>query len=618
MAGVLKLPRGEKHKLYRRGCCECLLLAIYMFLFLHLTIVHTSIANVSMMARTMKVQLLEHQFGNHSYTVNSIKEQVRFWQWLEEAVLPVVAVQEDVLGHTLPREDWGYVADYNKIVGGIRLIQERSQYYACSYSHSGKCYPEETVSLAPFGYPSCKNATYPCYDTRLYEDVIDLAHNEGFSVDPYVGKFEFWLDSLEPRKDLDRRLKYLEDRHWIDRQTKTITVEILSTNQQYEPLMSVAIFKFHLDRTGYIHRDLHVDTISSNPYSSYKALKVTLEMIYIVSTLMIFLRVCIAAYSHYKSVRSVCRACALVLRKHWHDIVNVAAAIALICLFIDYLPSVQNASKGISELHRPETLAHNGSNADAWLTYHHELAEVEKKVEYAVAEIISMHRIAVFALFGLLFRFLAIWESIPAMSTVILTLRRATPQLVALAAASVSLLCLYAGMGVIAFGAELNEFSSMTNAIPSTALIVVAAEADLYEKQKEVDDVMATLWFWSLIGLLFIVMLNLTLGVLVNAASASHAEDRESLTLAQQTRMTLAHYTSKAFGRIISGQEMNLSSRSDLDSVDEHVDIENAPDEIGSHASSSQESIDDSGSHTVPDDDHEMISRFFCTKAAQA
>eukprot|EP00928_Gymnodinium_smaydae_P003769 TRINITY_DN11334_c0_g1_i1.p1 TRINITY_DN11334_c0_g1~~TRINITY_DN11334_c0_g1_i1.p1 ORF type:complete len:238 (-),score=59.06 TRINITY_DN11334_c0_g1_i1:545-1174(-) len=208
----------------------------------------------------------------------------------------------------------------------------------------------------------------------------------------------------------------------------------------------------------------------------------------------------------------------------------------------------------------------------------------------------------------------------------------------------------------------------MTNAFPSTALIVVAAEADLYEKQKEVDNMMATLWFWSLIALLFVVMLNLTLGVLVNAAAASHAEDIESLTLAQQTRMTLAHYTSKAFTKILSrsGDDISrsrsaevmrsgaslrsetaeilrsegsssLPSKSDeaveqvdleaaqdeivdleaaqdeiVDveaSPDNIVDVEAAPDDIGACASCSQDPLDDSGSHTVPDDDHDMIMR---------
>eukprot|EP00928_Gymnodinium_smaydae_P079988 TRINITY_DN6379_c0_g1_i2.p1 TRINITY_DN6379_c0_g1~~TRINITY_DN6379_c0_g1_i2.p1 ORF type:complete len:632 (-),score=59.24 TRINITY_DN6379_c0_g1_i2:230-2125(-) len=536
------MPIEQRQKIYSRSCCECLLLALYLALFLYLSIMHMSIGHVSTMERTMKTQLLEQQFGNHSYTVNSIREQRLFWQWLEEAVLPVVVAQEDVLGHTLPREDWGYIVDYNKIIGGIRMMQERSQAYMCAYSHAGTCYPADTSSIEPFGYPACNGSVSPCFDVRKYDDVIDLEHDEGFSFDPYVGKFEFWLDALEPQKDIKRRLEYLADRHWIDKQTKTITIEILTTNQQYEPLISLAIFKFMFDRTGYIDRELHVETVPGDPYASNTELKILTEVTYVLFTFMFNLRCLKVFRDAYAFTRSFRQSIIVTLQRYWYDIFNAFTAIGLITIWVMYVPLIQQCSSDIAGLRRPANLSHSGSNANAWLEYHHELAAVEKNVEHAIAEVIFMHRVSFFALFALMFRFVIIWEGIPAMSTVVITIRVALPKLIALAAASTSLLFLYSGMGVIAFGAQLEEFSSVLSAFPTTAMIVVTADSDVYEKQKLVDEFLAVLWFWTLIALLFIVVLNLTLGVLVDAASASQADNERRITLIEQLKLTLDHY----------------------------------------------------------------------------
>jgi hypothetical protein len=103
-------------------------------------------------------------------------------------------------GHYLPREDWGYLAEYNRVIGGIRLMQTRSKEEKCEYAlHEfyGYCQPIHTHDHHSFGYPQCDNTTNSthgadddidprnitaCYDPSDYEGAVDFYHDEAFSL----------------------------------------------------------------------------------------------------------------------------------------------------------------------------------------------------------------------------------------------------------------------------------------------------------------------------------------------------------------------------------------------------------------------------------------------------
>lgn len=57
-----------------------------------------------------------------------------------------------------------------------------------------------------------------------------------------------WIDLLDKEEISKKRIHYLEDRHWIDKQTKTITFELLVLNNQHEPLVCEMKLVFKLSR----------------------------------------------------------------------------------------------------------------------------------------------------------------------------------------------------------------------------------------------------------------------------------------------------------------------------------------------------------------------------------
>ena len=83
-----------------------------------------------------------------------------------------------------------------------------------------------------------------------------------------------WIDLFDEEEIIYKRIDYLKDRHWIDKQTKDITFSLLVFNGQYEPFVCEALLKFDFSRGMFsalylrIANPFHVLT-SSIPLSNH-------------------------------------------------------------------------------------------------------------------------------------------------------------------------------------------------------------------------------------------------------------------------------------------------------------------------------------------------------------
>lgn len=53
---------------------------------------------------------------------------------------------------------------------------------------------------------------------------------------------------FDEKEVINKRVDYLKDRHWIDKQTKDVTFSLLFYNGQDEPLVCEALLKFDFSR----------------------------------------------------------------------------------------------------------------------------------------------------------------------------------------------------------------------------------------------------------------------------------------------------------------------------------------------------------------------------------
>jgi len=57
-----------------------------------------------------------------------------------------------------------------------------------------------------------------------------------------------WFDLFDDESTIWTRLDYLQERHWIDRNTKIVSAELLVYNGQVEPLISKSVISFDFTR----------------------------------------------------------------------------------------------------------------------------------------------------------------------------------------------------------------------------------------------------------------------------------------------------------------------------------------------------------------------------------
>jgi len=505
----------------------------------------------------MRHQLLERRYGpNHSFRIQDVQDASFLWQWLEGALIPATVIQEDQLGHALPTSEWGYMAQYNRIIGGVRLIQDRSRRESCSADRGVDCYPHDSHDFEPFGYPPCSRANASqdrelqdppavgCYHPEMYTGAVFTDGDEGFVVDPVTKHFEMWLDVEEPRALLKKRLTYLEDRHWIDRQTKSVIVELLVVNEQYEPLLCEAILEFVITRTGYIEQHLFLESVPVDPYLRDVPLKVTFEVLYGAAILFFLARLMGSWAARCRAGRSAAHAAAEVLPHNFLDVLNIVMGFVLMGAWLLYVPLAGSVWHDIQTLQRPsENVTHSSIDMQAWDDYHHHIADTQESVESCIARMQFLHRASIVTVFGMMAWCFKVWEGIPSLASVKDTLAIAFNRLIALFFAGGVFLGLFASVGMLLFGHRLEEFSSFEAAAVNTALAVVAVDSAIYEKQAEIDPVFAAVWFWPLMFIMFVVLLNMVLGVLVDAASTAASQPvGHSISLKSQAKRTAQHY----------------------------------------------------------------------------
>mmetsp|Transcript_10650 Transcript_10650/g.13928 ORF Transcript_10650/g.13928 Transcript_10650/m.13928 type:complete len:114 (-) Transcript_10650:549-890(-) len=68
-----------------------------------------------------------------------------------------------------------------------------------------------------------------------------------FNISVYLYIYR-WVDMLDDEEVIYKRVQYLKDRHWLDRDTKYVTIEFLVYNGQVEPLVTKIELTFDFTR----------------------------------------------------------------------------------------------------------------------------------------------------------------------------------------------------------------------------------------------------------------------------------------------------------------------------------------------------------------------------------
>ena len=633
----------------REHCCQFLGSIFMFFVFMNLMMTHLAVTHVFWLERTVIARLSDVPFGDHSLKFADVHDYDTFWEWVELALEPALVEQFDAVGNALPHNEWGYIARYNKVIGGVRMYQDRGRNKVCKrdemHEFYGMCYPENTQDHDDFGLPACETAAdlvhceeeagrrgshrrrlgggaraqrrrasvanadddydaahnvTNCYCASHYAGTVDLLHDEGFEEDKVTKHFEMWLDLMEPEATIQSRIEYLEERHWcarehearerararavlfrplsrrtdaarpprtprrIDKQTENLTIAMLLYNGQKESAMILceAILTFRFDRAGYIENTITVESTQAYPYQELPTEKHLLETLFLVLLLSVIVE---EVNEIREEKRSNGGNLGAALSKMYLsdvetflfqmvDLTIIVTSIVLMAYWGIFVEDLSDTMTQLENLRRPDGLAtYDDNDNDHWSEFHHEVAEIEEDTAHIIHDLRVIKEIGAFYVFALIARFYKTWTGIPALNTFARTIEVAFFKLLSFLFLATCLLAMYGGAGVVLFGQQMAEFATFEHALRYTASIVLTGEADIYDQQSMIDKTFAAIWFWSLILILFFVLLNTALAILVDAYDVAQKELKSGpkTPLLQVFRHTMEYYIHYALAIVL-------------------------------------------------------------------
>ncbi|KAJ1454484.1 hypothetical protein M885DRAFT_618063 [Pelagophyceae sp. CCMP2097] len=549
----------------RKGFLDFLRVSVFLGGFLVMMALHQSITEVYELEHAVRFELTEVSFGKGKVFAD-IADTPMFWDWFHGAFAAVMFRQVDEFNKTTPHSEWGYLATYNRLIGGVRLVQTRSEARKCGSKLLGDfygvgCFPVDTVDTRSFGLEACNatrsgNATRGgrflavdggesfagerCFDAEDY-DAVDYYHNEGFSVDGSE-TFEFWLDALEPRSRIEQRIRYLEDRHWIDKQTKTVRIELLIYNGQLEPLLCEVILSFDFHRTGFVVPSHFIETVPVFPYLLGFWFKVCLEVVYVcIITSILHEEICEVLQRLRQDKAAGLRGALLHhlatgdgALGNWVSMLNALFGVLLICFWVPLVYDLHAVTNALASLERPAGLANYvDDDMDHWSIFHRDVTAIEAQVARSVRDMRQIRFVGAANVFLVLLRFLRSWTNIPALRVIAVTLFATVRKLASVGIIIICLIVVFAGAGMLMFGQVLQEFHTFKEAAVTTILIFFTADVTVYQKQREVDELSAALWNFLVFAILFFVMVNMVLAIIVEAYEEASKSCSEAVPLYQ-------------------------------------------------------------------------------------
>mmetsp|Transcript_38886 Transcript_38886/g.91562 ORF Transcript_38886/g.91562 Transcript_38886/m.91562 type:complete len:1329 (+) Transcript_38886:201-4187(+) len=198
--------------------------------------------------------------ANYAYTsphighrdLMNVNSYADFWSWMIHGLIPLMFSQEFPVSEDLDTSDptissrvpevspdeWGYVLNYNRMIGGVRVRQERSSASSC----------EKHRFVAP-----------PCVGGLGYE-LFPETWVAFTTTDPQQ---EFWLWSQDPADALTEQAVEKELEGWLNDGTRKIEIALPVFNAEYE-VLTIAYVNFWWSRGGHVwKRVLPMSTYSS-------------------------------------------------------------------------------------------------------------------------------------------------------------------------------------------------------------------------------------------------------------------------------------------------------------------------------------------------------------------
>eukprot|EP00928_Gymnodinium_smaydae_P079667 TRINITY_DN63535_c0_g1_i1.p1 TRINITY_DN63535_c0_g1~~TRINITY_DN63535_c0_g1_i1.p1 ORF type:complete len:795 (-),score=124.47 TRINITY_DN63535_c0_g1_i1:297-2681(-) len=447
---------------------------------------------------------------------------------------------------------------YNSILGGMRIRQERTDDIDCpaasmdaelaSSAHKGACVPDNGYWLRPELHSAL----------GMYEEQVNKpeAKNQ-------------YLLSGQSQTEIRAQLRKLENDAWIN--PRTAKVEMLyTTYNAHLDLFTCTFILLFMNRGGHFHKLLEPVSIWLHPYSS--AWNYVWDICWLLLVVYLAVDEGIQIAKHIKQLgfrRGLKTYFSFVNVVDW---VNVIYSFVIVIYWIFYLGQLDELNSYI----RTASVEVEGTWKDA------AVREAFFGAAHNAVQTFHTFRfmLAIYP-FVLVLRFFKAFSMQPRLAVVTETLRAACVDILHFGFVFFTVFFIYVISAMILFGQEMEEYAEIGRAT-TTTFRVLMGDFD-WEEMNAVGRPQAAAWFWSLMILLNLIMLNMLLAIIMDVYSEVKGNiGCDAPTLVSQVVKMINEFREIRAGRMVpTAKVLKILDPTDLDDGDdEGEDIVLTADEL--------------------------------------
>ncbi len=551
-------------------------LVVFLFIaFLFYTQAHMQVESVHQIEVSLENAYLKTQGPPPNDRVFTDLHTVgEFWHWMHDVFAPITFAENTDSEHIT-----GRIVVFNQLIGGIRLIQRRSKPAPCETHvldsfYGSECHPYHAERESrPFGRPICGAAnttsSSDCVDATAYypplkasEQRMGIAVDTGFSSKEVVhyGEvevlYETYFDNTDTLEEAENRVRYLEDRKWIDAQTDDVEIVVTVYNGELS-IFCELILEMHFERGGYVREDVTIGSIRIHDKDSVDVGVVVADIVWYVCVAVLFVREAV----------DLCKYGRHGLSNFWNQLSIVTVALSIFLAFywhVYLVPEVDDVTGVIAQSTHALTLVnHTTDTREDQIFRHNEIDDIQDRIAIAIDHK-SVYRVGtVINLFLLLFQIFEVFLAAPRLAIILITFKNAMSDLLHFLFVFIFIFLAFAYGGYVMFGHQLDAFSSLSQSCITCFLLLLGEGVAVHEDIKHVAPVVGFVWWvtFLLFGMLTLLQMLVAI-ILDNYSFAQESTQRgRSVSVFAQVTHLLGDAFWHTFGQYLG---MNSAMSSDL------------------------------------------------------
>ena len=566
-----------------KGRKQLLRLPLVLFLFVAFLLysqAHMQVESVHQIEVSIENAYLKTQGpppDNHVFTdLHTVGE---FWNWMHDVFAPVTFAENTDSKHIT-----GRIVVFNQLIGGIRLLQRRSKPAPCKNHdldsfYGSECHPFHAERESrPFGKPICQPANsnstlsdsgVECVDASKYYPPLKAAEQRsGLSIDTgFTSKkaehggqlqvlYETYFDNTDTLQEAENRVRYLEDRQWIDAQTDDVEIILTVYNGELS-IFCEMILQMHFERGGYVREDVTIGSVRLHQTGSTDVFVLIIDVIWYACVAFLLLREILdlrnygrrGLWNFWNQLSLLTIALSIFLAVYWH---------------VFLVPEVDDVAGEIARSSHALTLVnHTSDTLESQTLRHSEIDHIQDRIAIAIGHKSTYRVCTVINLFLLLFQIFEVFLAAPRLAIILITFKNAMSDLLHFLFVFVFIFVAFAYGGFILFGHQLEAFSTLSEACITCFLLLLGEGVAVYEDIKHVAPTVGFVWWVTFLLFGMLTLLQMVVAIILDNYSFAQASTQRGHTVSVFAQAThfLGDAYRHAFGRILG---TNSATSSDL------------------------------------------------------